>query len=179
MPDYIKRTGTESGHRAGSDRLRPTLLDRLTDAAPTQRSESVMPGTHQAELRAAVLRDLSWLFNATSLAADFDLAQFPYVSRSVLNYGVLPLAGRRISELDGHELASILRLTILQFEPRLLPDSVEVICINALDALALRNEIAFEIRGLLWSVPYPLEFVARSNVELDTGYTSLSDLVGR
>jgi type VI secretion system protein ImpF len=179
MPDYLKYTGSDSGHRAGSERLRPALLDRLTDAAPTQRSESVMPGTHQVELRAAVLRDLSWLLNATSLAADVDLAPFPEVCRSVLNYGVLPLAGKRFSELDSHELASGLRLTILQFEPRLLPDSVEVICINALDALSLRNEIAFEIRGLLWSVPYPLEFLARSNVELETGYTTLSDLVSR
>ncbi|KAF0811577.1 hypothetical protein IGB42_03963 [Andreprevotia sp. IGB-42] len=160
------------------DRLRPSLLDRLTDSAPLQRSESDIPGTSHGALRAAVLRDLSWLLNTTSMAADVDLSPFAAAQRSVLNFGVLPLAGKRISELDSQELATGLRMAILQFEPRLLPDSVEVICVTALDSLALRNEMAFEIRGLLWSVPYPLEFLVRSNLDLETGQAVLSDLVG-
>ena len=44
------------------DRLQPSLLDRLIDHEPQSRKESAEA---RAQLRAAVLRDLSWLFNAT------------------------------------------------------------------------------------------------------------------
>ena len=48
------------------DRLQPALLDRLTDDDPYHRVEAeerrVMT---KSQLRHAVLRDLSWLFNAT------------------------------------------------------------------------------------------------------------------
>jgi type VI secretion system protein ImpF len=179
VPDPSKFLHGKPARQGEADRLRPALLDRLTDNEPLQRNESRMPGMHHGALRATVLRDLSWLLNTTSLAADVDLASFPAVSRSVLNFGVLPLAGKRISQLDSQELAAGLRQAILQFEPRLLPDSVEVICISALDALSQRNEMAFEIRGLLWSVPYPLEFLARSSLDLETGHTTLVDLAGQ
>ena len=165
--------------RQAQQRLRPALLDRLTDAAPTQRTEAELPGTSHSALRAAVIRDLSWLLNTTSMAADTDLSPYTHAVKSVLNYGVLPLAGKRISELDSQELVTSLRAAILQFEPRLLPDSVEVLCVARQDLLAHRNEMAFEIRGLLWSVPYPLEFLVRSELDLETGHTVLNDLVAR
>lgn len=160
-----------------NERLRPALLDRLTDEQPTQRQETALPGSSHSALRAAVIRDLAWLLNTTSLAADVDLTPYAHALRSVLNYGVLPLAGKRISELDSQELATGLRLAILQFEPRLLPESVQVVCIATQDLLAHRNEMAFEIRALLWSVPYPLEFVVRSDLDLETGHTTLTDRV--
>ena len=47
------------------DRLQPTLLDRLTDLAPLSGVEAedtrVMT---KAQIREAVLRDLSWLLNS-------------------------------------------------------------------------------------------------------------------
>ncbi|WP_148715777.1 type VI secretion system baseplate subunit TssE [Chitinolyticbacter meiyuanensis] len=159
------------------ERLMPALLDRLTDTQPTQRSEADMPGQGSAALRTAVLRDLGWLLNATSLAAGVDLSRFHEARRSVLNYGVLPLAGKRVSELDCQELANGIRLAILHYEPRLLPDSVEVACVSHLDTLALRNELAFEIRARLWAQPYPLAFMVRSELDLESGHTVLRDLV--
>ena len=58
------------------DRLQPALLDRLTDDEPDKKLE---PREHRvlskSRLRQAVLRDLAWLFNATRLEADVDLAQ--------------------------------------------------------------------------------------------------------
>ena len=53
------------------ERLSPALLDRLTDDAPGDRLEAETQRVmNKAQLRQAVLRDLSWLFNATQPPAD-------------------------------------------------------------------------------------------------------------
>jgi type VI secretion system protein ImpF len=170
------RAARTEGH-ASRERLRPALLERLTDQAPGQALEVLPPGTSTAALRSAVLRDLAWLFNCTSMAADVDLDAFPEVRRSVLNFGILPLAGKHISELDSQDLANNLRLAILQFEPRLLPETVEVICITDVSSIDLHNEMAFEIRARMWAQPYPVEFLARSDIDIESGHTVLHNLV--
>lgn len=177
MVDPLHTPRDRRQSRGQRDRLRPALLDRLTDDEPLQRTEAQTPGASTGALRAAVLRDLSWLFNTISMAADRDLAPFGEAQRSVLNYGVLPLAGKRISELDCQELASRLRLAILRFEPRLLPDSVEVLHIDKPDKqLMHHNELVFEIRARLWSAPYPVEFRVRSELDLESGQSMLHDM---
>jgi len=66
------------------DRVQPSLLDRLTDDDPTNRREARdMRGFSLARLREAVLRDLSWLMNASQLAATQDLSPYPHVASSV------------------------------------------------------------------------------------------------
>jgi len=75
------------------DRLQPALLDRLCDdarASPNEPDDRRVMTKQQ--IRAAVLRDLSWLFNAVQpmpKRADADSA----VADSVLNYGLSPISG--------------------------------------------------------------------------------------
>ncbi len=40
------------------------------------------------------------------------------------------------------------------------------------------NVLLFEIRGTLWSIPHPLEFVLRSDLDLETGAMSLQSVAG-
>jgi len=60
------------------DRLYPSLLDRLLDDEPGKLTE---PRENRAatlsRLRENVLRDLSWLFNATQSSIDFDDDRLP------------------------------------------------------------------------------------------------------
>ena len=50
------------------DRINPSLLDRLTDEAPGERSAtSGGSAVSLSELRKSVLRDLNWLFNTSQL----------------------------------------------------------------------------------------------------------------
>ena len=68
------------------DRLQPALLDRLVrDHGEGGRVIS------KAELRAAVLRDLSWLFNAVQPHPQW-AEERPALVGTVLNYGLPPLA---------------------------------------------------------------------------------------
>src|SRR5215467_12202799 len=83
------------------DTLQPALLDRLTDNDPTHKVESRQERViSRTQLRASVLRDLSWLFNTTNLAAEVELAAYPLVAQSTLNYGLAPLSGKIVSSLD-------------------------------------------------------------------------------
>lgn len=183
---FSRRTGRMS--RAvgqGSDRLQPALLDRLTDSAPHERKEAPdAQAIDDERLRAAVLRDLTWLLN-TANAEDghLDWSRFEAARASVVNYGMRPLAGQRMAGLGRAEIEGAIRDAILRFEPRILPDSVEVRNLSepasrrGADAQR-QNVLAFEIRGMLWRSPYPVELVVRSDVDLETGAVSLQSLAG-
>ena len=65
-----------------------------TTSRTRSRSRASARVMSKSRLRQAVLRDLAWLFNATRLEAVADLANAPYVRRSVLNFGLPALSGQ-------------------------------------------------------------------------------------
>lgn len=64
---------------------------------------------------------------------------------------------------------------ILHFEPRILPQGLQVRCVSDLTSLSLHNVLSIEIKGRLWCVPYPLEFLFRTQVDLESGHFELQD----
>lgn len=156
------------------ERLRPALLDRLTDEAPDQRAEAAGQFLASERMyRESVLRDLRWLFNTSSTSPSLDSQHARAKRNSVLDFGIRPLAGRRMSEIEWHSIEHEIHQTIIAFEPRIIPDSLEVRCIPAEEALSHHNLLALRIHGLLWSVPYPLEFLLRSEIDLESGQVNL------
>lgn len=157
------------------DRLQPALLDRLADDACGRQGEPDDRRTmSRAQLRQAVLRDLSALFNAVQplgAAADFD----PAVAASVLNYGLPPLSGQLASRLDAGVLERAIRDAIVRFEPRILPATLQVRAIEAGRLLDTHNVIEFEIRGHLWGQPLPLEILLRTRLDLEAGQAEVED----
>ena len=157
------------------DRLQPALLDRLTDHAPHDKREAEAQRVMtKAQLRQAVLRDLSWLFNASQPQAGWAQAH-PQLMGSVLNFGLPSLAGRRMSQLDVHELERLIAQAIRDFEPRLLPASLSVRALEASSVLDTHNVIEFEIRGHLWAQPVPLEILLRTRMDLEAGQVEVRD----
>jgi type VI secretion system protein ImpF len=158
------------------DALQPALLDRLTDHDPTRkvegRDERILS---RAQIRASVLRDLSWLFNSTNLASTQDLTAYPLAAQSTLNYGLTALAGSTVASLDVHEVERILKEAILRFEPRILPGTLAVRGIPAADAMGHHNVISFEITGELWSQPYPLELLIKTDMDLESGEIRIAE----
>lgn len=155
-----------------TDKLQPYLLDRLIDDQPGARQERIAEKAMSlSQFRAAVLRDLRWLLNASAhLPGEFD--EFGEVGRSVLNYGVLDLSGRTISGLGLRELEQSLMAAIKAFEPRILPDSLRVSVVVE-TSVESPNTIALEIRGELWAVPQPTEFHVKTEIDLDTGFCKI------
>ncbi|MGV2863948.1 type VI secretion system baseplate subunit TssE [Achromobacter sp. ESBL13] len=174
-----QRASAERTRRAMRDRLQPSLLDRLMDNEPTRREEprdSAML-THE-QLRAAVLRDLRWLLNTVNLQTSQDLSAHHQVATSTVNFGVRAMAGKRMSEIDWIDVEESIRHAISAFEPRILDSSVEVRCVTDTGTLEHHNVLSLEIRGMLWCVPHPLEFLFRTDIDLESGHMDLRDLGG-
>ena len=157
-----------------SERLQPSLLDRLTDEAPSEKQES---RSHRAidisRLREIIKRDLAWLLNTNSLGAMLDEKSYPHVAKSVLNYGVREVAG----EYSTSQRVEMIRKSILHaitvHEPRIIRGST---------AVELRTEdgkgkgetlIAFDIHADMWAQPMPMELYLRSEVDVTTGELEL------
>jgi type VI secretion system protein ImpF len=165
------------------DTLQPALLDRLLDDAPQQQVESREDRViTRQRLRACVLRDLGWLFNTTAPSVNVQvgeqtraLGEWQYVRDSVLNYGLPALSGRLVSSLDLTELERAMREAILAYEPRILPDTLQVTGIRPEDPHRHHNVITMQISGQLWAQPYPLELLIKTDLNLESGEVKLAE----
>ena len=176
MADAKERASED---RLVGDRLQPSLLDRLTDDEPLKQSEPQdAAAMTRTRLRRAVLRDLAWLFNAINFEADQSLADHPHARTSTLNYGIPALSGTKLTEINFSEFDQALTDAIIAFEPRLLADTVHVQSMTTEDQLAHKNMLGFEVRAKLWAMPYPLELLLRSNLDLESGLVVLQEQSG-
>jgi type VI secretion system protein ImpF len=163
--------------RGPEERLQPALLDRLTDDEPGKKVESREARVFsKRRLRQAVLRDLAWLFNATRLEAVTDLTRTPLVRGSVLNFGLPALSGTAASSLDISDLAKAIREAIVSFEPRILPSTLHIKTLLEAGQLDHHNVIGVEISANLWAQPVPIEFLVRTEIDLETGNVQITDL---
>ncbi len=159
------------------DRLQPALLDRLTDDDPTSTTESVeMRIINRSRMREVVLRDLAWLFNSTLLSVEGGYDAYPHVRNSVLNFGLPALSGQTASSVDPAELEGKVKRAILDHEPRILADSLQVEALVSEVQLDHHNQISFRISGQLWAQPVPLELLLQTNIDLETGQVEIQNL---
>lgn len=157
-------------------RLLPSLLDRLTDHEPHNRVEADdKRAISRADLRQWVLRDLAWLLNTANSDSDDAFKQVPHAMRSVINFGMQPLSGLRVSEIDWTVLEQNMCRAILDFEPRILKETLEVSALAPDDLIHHHNMLAFEIRCQIWAQPYPLELLLRTNLDLESGEMLVQD----
>ena len=159
------------------EQLQPSLLDRLMDDEPGKRRESQDKRViSMRRLRQLVLRDLTWLLNTTHLAATEDLETYPTVSHSVLNYGVSELSGRLVSSMDQSQMERALRQAIIDFEPRILTNSLRIRTLRE-PAQESHNRLVFEIEGQLWALPAPTHLLIRTEIDLDEADVSITDTI--
>ena len=160
------------------ERLQPSLLDRLTDDAPEARVESREARVlNLTQLRASVMRDIAWLLNTVNFAASQDLAPFREVEHSTVNYGIPDLAGSSAAGRNAKELERAVRQSILDFEPRILRDTVRVSVRLQPDAMS-RHALTIIIEGDLWAQPVPLNLYLKTEVDLETGTVTVTDTAG-
>lgn len=158
------------------DRLQPALLDRLIDDEPGMQTEPIDKKTiSRSRLRQIVLRDLTWLFNATGGIGEVDDRTYAHAKHSVINFGMPSLSGKLVSKIEMFDLEQALRRAIIDFEPRILADSLTVTGKLPVDELSHHNIIEFEISAQLWAQPYPLELLLRTDLDLETGMVEVRD----
>lgn len=157
------------------ERLQPALLDRLTDDAPDEHVEARerrVLSMHR--LRNALLRDLAWLLNAGNLESVQELADFPEVRRSVLNYGIPDLTGLTLAGTDPALIEKAIREAILRFEPRIAPHSLRVTAMTEDNARG-RSALVFRIEGEIWAKPAAQPLYLKTEVDLETGDAILTE----
>jgi type VI secretion system protein ImpF len=175
------------------ERLQPSLLDRLTDHDPRSSTEPLDARVlTRQQLRAAVLRDLSWLFNANRAEPsrrgdaqrrpphiEADLAmwrQSPLAQRSVLNFGLPSLSGESVGKLDMRAVSEDIRQAILDFEPRIDATTLEVDVQLDGSMRDHHNQLKLVIRGHMWNQPVPLELLLSASMDVETGQAAVRDM---
>lgn len=157
-----------------TERLQPSLLDRLTDTEPDKQTESRSSRVIDANrLRDIIRRDLSWLLNSNNLDSEMDEESYPQARNSVLNYGVREVSGDYSTEMRADEIRRSMLRAIRRFEPRISEGSLEV-ALRA-DTEDRRAVVKFDIVADMWAQPYPLELYLRSEVDLTTGEIKLNE----
>jgi type VI secretion system protein ImpF len=157
------------------ERLQPSLLDRLTDDEPDRQQESRDKRVlSMNRLRECVLRDLAWLLNASCMPSSEGIERYPFAARSVLNFGLPSLAGMMAHGLDVIELEQVLRQVILDFEPRILRNSLRVHAALT-EARMSHNALTFEIEGELWAQPLPLQLYLKTEIDLESGQVKVEE----
>ena len=160
-----------------ADRLQPALLDRLRDDDPDARSDPPEQRVlSRQQLRHAVLRDLSWLFNSARLSDSQPLGAWPQAKRSVLDYGLPALSGLCASSVDAVSLEAQVRQAIIDHEPRILAPTLKVEAVVDGEQLDHHNQISFRISGQLWAQPVPLELLLHTDIDLETGRVDIKEL---
>lgn len=166
-------------HEALDDKTRQ-LAHRLVILSVRQRrlEEGGVVVTSEV-LREAVRRDIEMLFNIERLEAKFlltereeldhespasQLAAFPHVRSSVLNFGVPSFSGRSGSDFDKDALAREIKEVLNIYEPRLRKDSVKV-RVRTGDKVGMR----IDIDGVLMLSPVPERLRLSTSIDLDNG----------
>ena len=160
---------------APTERLQPSLLDRLTDEEPGKQVEVRDRNMISAQkLREIVLRDLGSLMNTGHLATVESLDAWPAAARSVINYGIPDLSGLAVATLDAAALERALRQAILDFEPRILARSLRV---KASIERGQMNQgaLLFHIEGELWAQPTPIGLSLKTEVDLESRRIVVTD----
>lgn len=128
----------------------------------------------ETTLRRHLQTDLNALLNTIELGSAIDLEDVPHVQASIVNYGFRDLSSVSLAELTMPKIKQTLRDSLINHEPRLRRDSVEVKVITPEgdEHQRLFIEVSAELMGD--PVDIPLDFDAE--VDVSAGKLRMSKL---
>lgn len=141
--------------------LRQPLLDCFVPDAGRPPGGTSRPAS-LADVKRALIRDLSWLLNAGGLDQTHDLADYPHVARSTLNFGTPSLHGQHREGLDLFRVQEGIARSLQRFEPRLMPGSLRV---TSIDDSGQGGAVNIRIEAKIYAEPAPLRIVMRTEMD--------------
>ncbi|HEY1843945.1 MAG TPA: GPW/gp25 family protein [Buttiauxella sp.] len=151
----------------------PTLLERLQDDEPRSPNDRVKP-IDVRKMRALVQKDIADLINHTNIEDTLDEYRHKKILESVLNYGVPALIGTQENHRNWNVIEKVIRNTILRFEPRIVPETLLVRSLQEKDGLARHAVILFEIRGLIYWQPKPVDLCMSGRYDFESEKVDLT-----
>lgn len=128
----------------------------------------------ESTLRQELSEDLGALLNTINMSSCEDLRETPFVSRSILNYGLADLTAISIDEHAVEDIGAELRKILSTYEPRLTANSIAIERDRSIDEASLKVRFNIHAEMLANPVDVPVEFVA--DVEIDSGKLKISRL---
>lgn len=144
------------------------------DREITTRSKERREGTTEESLRRHLSNDLASLMNTISLDAVEDLSDYPYIQKSIVNFGFGDLSSLSDKGYAASEMSRFIRDTLIRHEPRLIPSTIEI-NVNK-DAQSVTQRLTFDIAADMVASPVdvPLDFVAE--VDMGAGKIQMTKL---
>jgi type VI secretion system protein ImpF len=140
----------------------------------SKRSQQRREGVSETQLRAHLEADLNALLNTIQLGSTVDLEDTPHVSQSIVNYGFRDLSGISLAEINTSKMIDTIRQSLLDYEPRLVGESVEVTVTGSEGDTRQRLSISVSAELMGDPVDIPLDFDAE--VDLGAGKLRMSKL---
>ena len=166
MPDY------HDGAAKEDILYKPFTLKRLTDNAPSERSEGVGSMITGKQLKDDIFENLDMLFNSRCHAHLADLKGYVELEESVLGYGITDFCGRQSSTNSRDSLRDHIFKQIQFFEPRLDPSSVVVEFLDNKPG-ADSTSLEYRISGVIVVKGVNEEFAFISRLNLESGAAEL------
>lgn len=133
-------------------------------------------GITEEELRVDLDLDISKLANTINLEATVDLEGCDYVKRSVLNYGVADLSNISDQDRRRHDLPDRLRASLINHEPRFIPETVHIAADDKVDHVEQRFRFNIDAEVACRPHVIPADYVAE--IDVGSGRLRISDAGG-
>ena len=148
-----------------------SLFDRLVE----ENHSDAEVGIDNKKMKQMVIRDLLYLLNTPSFYYSKDDNESKEYETSVINFGIGPISGKNVSEIDWAAVERNIASAVQYFEPRIVSENLEVKCILGTDIKAKYNQMNIEIKGFIKSTPFPERFVLQTHLDVETGNFKLNN----
>lgn len=148
----------------------PSRDGRQIGSITQHRREGISP----EELRRHLGIDLNSLMNTVQLDSAVSLEEAPYVFRSILNFGFRDLSRVNRSRHDELLIAEAIRQALLDHEPRLVPESIEVA--PGEEDATLVQRLTFDIRAEIRGFPADIPVGFTAEIDLGAGKMKMKGL---
>lgn len=157
------------------DRRRRAQVTQKEDGETTvTRRIDFREGVNEDGLRHHIEADLNALMNTIRLDAAQPLDGYPHVAKSILNYGFRDLSSVTLRELNSESIRNSIRQSLIDYEPRLVPGSIEVSVKQGEGRNDQRMELFVSADLMGDPVDIPMDFDAE--VDLGAGKMRMSKL---
>lgn len=156
-----------------SETFLPCLLERWSKIGADPGARKSARNSWE-DVRRDVLRNLGWLLNteAPRMLAGQEIPAA--VRESTLCFGIPAFSGKVQSVLSSSDICQEIAQCIAAFEPRIVASSIDVQLFDEGDRHAF-NRLRFTIHGLLHANPDPIEFLAHTELDLESGTASVTN----
>lgn len=144
------------------------------EAASGPRSLQRRDGLDETTLRRYLETDLNALLNTVELGSTTDLADVPHVAASIANYGFGDLSSVSAADINSPRIKLAIRNSLINHEPRLVRDSIEVEVIEPEGDNRQRLSISVTAELMGDPIDIPLNFDAE--VDMAAGKLKMSKL---